>query len=306
MPRLQDETPMPPAPPPEPAPVIIPVRSRRQAMDWSLALISQGISATIKHEAGGSGWYLEVSAQDGQKAFQTLRQYHQENRGWPWQNAIPWPAAHFDWTSLAWAVLLAWLFWLGSVNPDFKGAGIMDTSAVLAGQWWRVFTAITLHADIAHLAGNLSIGVLLFGLAMGRFGTGAGSLAAFLAGAAGNLASLLINAKPFYGLGASGMVMGALGMLSAQTLRWSGPSAGTLKQRLAGVAAGIMLFALYGLAPGTDMAAHLGGFVAGLLLGAGLVFAPTKYLHSRETNLVTGFLLLALLGVSWGLALSHH
>jgi rhomboid protease GluP len=275
-------------------------------MDWSLALISQGVAATIKHGAADGGWQLEVSAQDGQKAFQTLRLYHQENRGWPWHNAIPLTKAHFDWGSVSWAALLACVFWLESVNPDFKRAGIMDTSAVLAGQWWRVFTAIMLHADIAHLAGNLSIGILLFGLAMGRFGTGTGLLAAFLAGAVGNLASLLLNAKPFYGLGASGMVMGALGMLSAQTLRWNGESAGSLKQRLAGVAAGIMLFTLYGLAPGTDMAAHLGGFVAGLLLGAALVFAPMEFLHSRKTNIVSGLLLLALLTVTWGLALTHH
>jgi rhomboid protease GluP len=275
-------------------------------MDWSLALISQGIAATIKHDAAGAGWQLEVSAQDGQKAFQTLRQYHQENRGWPWHNAIPLTRAHFDWFGLTWGLLLAWCFWLESVNPDFKRAGIMDTSAVLAGQWWRVFTAILLHADLAHLAGNLSIGILLFGLAMGRFGTGAGLLTAFLAGAAGNLASLLLNAKPFYGLGASGMVMGALGMLSAQTLRWGGKSGASLKQRLAGVAAGIMLFTLYGLAPGTDMAAHLGGFIAGLLLGVGLVFLPEEFLHSRKTNIASSFLLLALLAVTWGLALKHH
>jgi len=275
-------------------------------MDWSLALISQGIAATIKHDPAGAGWQLEVSAQDGQKAFQTLRQYHQENRGWPWHNAIPLTRARFDWFGLTWGLLLAWCFWLESVNPDFKRAGIMDTSAVLAGQWWRVFTAIMLHADLAHLAGNLSIGVLLFGLAMGRFGTGTGLLAAFLAGAAGNLASLLLNAKPFYGLGASGMVMGALGMLSAQTLRWGGKSGASLKQRLAGVAAGIMLFTLYGLAPGTDMAAHLGGFIAGLLLGVGLVFLPEEFLHSRKTNIASSFLLLALLAVTWGLALKHH
>jgi rhomboid protease GluP len=296
---------MPLEPPPEPAPVIIPVRSRRQAMDWSLALISQGIVSTIKHGADGAGWQLEVSAQDGQKAFQTIRQYHQENRGWPWHNAIPLTRAHFDWFGAIWGFLLAFFFWLETVNPDFKRAGIMDTSAVLAGQWWRVFTAILLHADPAHLAGNLSIGILLFGLAMGRFGTGTGLLAAFLAGAVGNLTSLVLNAKPFYGLGASGMVMGALGMLSAQTLRWGGKSGAPLTRRLVGVAAGIMLFTLYGLAPGTDMAAHLGGFVGGLLLGAGLVFAPVEFLHTRKTNLASGFLLLALLAATWGLALTR-
>jgi rhomboid protease GluP len=272
-------------------------------MDWSLALISQGIESTIQCEPAGAGWHLEVSAQDGQKAFQTLRQYHQENRGWPWPQVLPWPKAIFDRASVLWALLLAMFYWLGSVNPAFKAAGIMDTSAVLAGQWWRVFTAITLHADLAHLVGNLSIGILLLGLAMGRFGTGTALLASLLAGVAGNLLSLQINLKPFDGLGASGMVMGALGLLSAQTLRWSGKSGVSWKQRLGGVAAGIMLFAFYGLAPGADMAAHLGGFLTGLLFGAALVFVPVEFLHKRGTNIATGFLFVAVTAVTWGLAL---
>jgi membrane associated rhomboid family serine protease len=71
------------------------------------------------------------------------------------------------------------------------------------------------------------------------------------------------------------------------------------------VIAGIMLFTLYGLSPGTDMAAHLGGFVTGLLLGVGLVFVPVEFLHRRKTNIASGFLLLALLAVTWGLALTR-
>lgn len=272
-------------------------------MDWSLALISQGIESTIQRGPDAAGWQLEVSAQDGQKAFQTLRQYHQENRGWLSPHKLPWPPSHFDWTSVLWSILMALCYWLASVNPALQAAGIMDTSAVTAGQWWRVFTAINLHADLAHLAGNLSIGVLLLGLAMGRFGTGTALLTSFLAGAAGNLTSLILNPKPFDGLGASGMVMGALGLLSAQTLRWGRKSGASWKQRLGGVAAGIMLFTLYGLAPNTDLAAHLGGFLAGLLFGAMLVFAPVEFLHKRSTNFVTGFLFLALFSVTWCLAL---
>jgi membrane associated rhomboid family serine protease len=177
---------------------------------------------------------------------------------------------------------------------------------VFAGQWWRVFTAIMLHADVAHLAGNLSIGVLLFGLAMARYGTGTGLLAAFLAGAAGNVASLFVHGRPFHGLGASGMVMGALGMLSAQTLHPGSWKGGALKRELAGLAAGTMLFTLYGLAPGTDVTAHLGGFVTGLAMGAGLAFVPEKILRSRGTNLATGIVLLALVAVTWALALTHR
>ena len=108
----------------------------------------------------------------------------------------------------------------------------MDSAAVARGEWWRIFTAIMLHADAGHLISNLSIGVILFGFVMGRFGRGTGLLATLLAGAAGNALSLVLNSKPFYGLGASGMIMAALGMLSAQTLRWAGPAPGSWTRRL--------------------------------------------------------------------------
>ena len=112
----------------------------------------------------------------------------------------------------------------------------------------------------AHLAGNLSIGIVLFGLAMGRYGTGVGLLAAFLTGAAGNVASLLVHGHGFYGLGASGMIMGALGLLSAPTLRRRGEHRRLpFKHHVLGLVAGVMLFILYGLAPGADIAAHFGG-----------------------------------------------
>ena len=202
----------------EPVMSRIPVRSHRQAMDWSLVLASQGIETTIEESGEGGGWGLLVASQDCEKALKALRQYRLENRDWPWRQSLPWPETHFDWGSVAWAALLILFHWFGSVHPGFQAAGIMDTTAVFSGQWWRVFTAMMLHADVAHLAANLSIGIVLFGLAMGRYGTGTGLLAAYLAGAAGNVASLLLNAKPFNGLGASGMVMGALGLLAAQSL----------------------------------------------------------------------------------------
>ena len=179
----------------------------------------------------------------------------------------------------------------------------MDASAVLSGQWWRIFTAMTLHADVAHLATNLSIGIVLLGLAMGRYGTGMGLLAAYLAGAGGNLASLWINVKPFQGLGASGMVMGGLGLLAAQTLPRRGDPQRPVKHILAGVAAGVMLFVLFGLAPGTDIVAHFGGFLAGLLLGGILVRAPVAFIQNPKVLVLSVSLLTTLIVLTWRLAL---
>ena len=111
----------------------IPVRSHRQAMDWSLVLVSQGIETTIDQAEDGTGWGLLVSAQDYTNALRTIRQYKLENRSWPWQQVIFRPGLLFDWGSLAW-VLLACLFYSISAQTDLQSGGLMDGAAVAHGQ----------------------------------------------------------------------------------------------------------------------------------------------------------------------------
>jgi len=146
----------------------------------------------------------------------------------------------------------------------------MDNAAVRAGEWWRLFRAIWLHADIAHLALNVTLGTVLIGLAMGRYGAFIGLGCAFLAGAGGNVAGLLIYPATHLGVGASGMVLGGLGMLAAQSLRmnWRNPVARS--RALKGAIAGVLLFVMFGLSPeaNVDVIAHGGGFGTGFLLGA--------------------------------------
>ncbi len=271
-------------------------------MDWGLVLISQGIEATIDYAEDGAGWGLIVAAQDLEPAVKAIRQYKLENRSWPWQQQVFRPGFVFDWGSLTWVVLTCFFFWLNASRTDLQTVGIMDGAAVARGQWWRLFTAIWLHADPAHLAANLSLGVLLLGLAMGRYGTGIGLLAACLAGAGGNLVAWWLGSEPHRSLGASGLVMGCLGLLAAQSFSLWRQSPHARKFILAGLGAGIMLFVLLGVAPGTDVLAHFGGFVSGLLLGALLSLAPA--LAQKPTaNLLSAFLFLVLVVVPWYRAL---
>ena len=73
----------------EPPPARIPARSRRQAMDWSLVLVSQGIETTIDYSENGDGWGLLVAFPDYEKALRTIELYRLENRGWPWRQQQP-------------------------------------------------------------------------------------------------------------------------------------------------------------------------------------------------------------------------
>src|SRR5436309_13025875 len=68
-----------------PAPARIPARSKRQAMDWSLVLVSQGIEAIIAESSEESGWSLVVAEHDYEHDVESIRQYQLDNLGCPCQ-----------------------------------------------------------------------------------------------------------------------------------------------------------------------------------------------------------------------------
>jgi rhomboid protease GluP len=285
------------------APARLPARSHRQALDWSLVLASQGIEHSLDHSEA-HGWGLLVAPELHPAALAVIRQYRLENRRWPWRRPLPRTHEIFDWGVLAWVLLTIVFFGLSRERPGLEAAGIMQGTALAHGEWWRAFTATLLHADLPHLASNALFGFILIGLAMGRHGTGVGLLAALLAGGCGNLISAWVHGKTFQGLGASGVVMGALGLVAIQSAAWLRNHSRALKLLCAGVAAGVMLFVLLGLTPGTDVAAHAGGFVAGL--GLGLLLARIESWTQRPgVNIAAALVLAALVLGSWALALRH-
>ena len=265
-------------------------------------LMSQGIAATIDDGGEGDGWGLLVSTRDYPDAMRAIRLYRLENRHWHWRQPSPVLGFLFDWKISFWGLVMVMFYWLCHTSrPDFQIAGRMDNSAVWAGEWWRIFTAVLLHADVAHLASNVSLGVVLLGLAMGRYGSGLGLLAAYLAGAAGNVAGLLIYSQSHSGVGASGMVMGGLGLLAAQSVALYRHNFVTQRYILRGIVAGIMLFVLFGLAPGTDVVAHFVGFVIGLALGGIFAWLPAGRQNSK-LDLAAGFVFVGLTAATGWLA----
>jgi rhomboid protease GluP len=282
--------------------VSIPARSRRQAMDWGLVLASQGVEAVINKS--DEGWLLQVEPRDHERAQAALKQYQLENRGWGWRRPLPQTGLLFHWGSLGWvAAIAAFYYWSAVRFPGIKDAGILDSDKVRHGQWWRLFTAITLHENLPHLMANATTGFFLIGLAMARYGAGVGLLAAFLAGALGNVAGLVLYPQPHLGLGASGMVMGALGLVTVQSFVF------TRKYRPRGpfifraIAAGVLILVLLGFSPESDMVAHVGGFMAGAIFGCGLGLASAARWQSGPANIGAGMALSALLLATWSLAL---
>jgi rhomboid protease GluP len=284
---------------------IIRVRSEKQAMDWSLVLVSQGIETAIDRAPEDGQWFLLIDPADVSRAVAALKQYERENRRRRWQQPVRWTRLLFDWRVVFCLLpLLAFFLLSDVVGLNLKSAGVMDLQAVRRGEWWRLFTAVTLHADAGHLASNLATGLVLLGLAMGSYGAGQALLASYLAGVGGNLAGLLLLEAPRRSLGASGMMLGALGLLTAHSLKlWR---AGETYRRLMGraIVAGCLLLVLLGLNPQTDVLAHVGGFATGALLGMVLVFLPEKWTHSLAVDRTAGVLCLALVLVAWWRALA--
>ena len=273
----------------------IPARSRRQVMDWSLVLLSQGIESTIDRDEE-TGWCLIVAASDRDRSRESIQRYQTENRHWPWRQEIP-SGILFDWGSVGWALLLCLFFYLSERWPDLRSAGVLDGIAVNKGEWWRISTATFLHADAGHLAANVGIGVVLLGLVMGRYGTGLGLFATYLAGVGGNLMTWLVH-RNHESLGASGMVMGCMGLLGAQTaLRSANPHA--LKSLFRSVGGAFMLFVLFGLNPETDVSAHAGGFLTGIFLGS-VMAREIRNHQNTSVNLLAGIAFCALVILTWG------
>jgi membrane associated rhomboid family serine protease len=270
-------------------------------MDWSLALLSQGIETTIDH-SDDDVWGLLVNPDQYASAVEVVRQYRTENLRWPWRQKVLRPDVLFDWGSLLWVVLLLTFFWLSAMRPALRDGGVMDARQVWSGEWWRLFTSVFLHGDLGHLATNAGIGLLLLGLVMGRYGTGVGLLAAYLAGVGGNVATWLVYSDGHRSLGASGMVTGCLGLLAVQSFGTWREASQSRRYVVAALAGGLMLFVLFGLTPGTDVLAHFGGFAAGLSFGGILVLAP-RVAERAGMNVFAGAAFAGLTVWTWLLAL---
>ena len=151
--------------------------------------------------------------------------------------------------------------------------GAMFSPLIADGQYWRLFTAMFLHADVPHIVFN-GLGLLLFGSLVERtYGHLRFAVIYVIAGLAGSVLSFGMNSIAI-GAGASGAIFGVLGALGAffavqrNTIgrrAWINLSAVAV---MAGVSLG------YGLVtPRIDNWAHLGGLIGGAAMG--LALSPT-------------------------------
>src|SRR5207253_8132371 len=87
--------------------------------------------------------------------------------------------------------------------------GAADAARVLHGEPWRAVTALTLHADAAHLLGNV-VSCAVFVTALARLvGVGVAGFAVLVAGTIGNLLAAALRRAGHTSVGASTAIFGA-------------------------------------------------------------------------------------------------
>lgn len=294
----------------------LPGLTEKLAREWSLVLTSRGVPHRIRRGPLGK-LRLQVPPARRQEALAELAAYLAEN---PPQDFAADHAPDRD--SLAGLPGVLWSLGIvtalmtmtgaggtiGAFGLDWQDRGLGDTGLMQAGQWWRAVTALTLHADVAHLMGNVCLGGVFLLLLAGEMGLGAAWFLTLLSGVLGNLAKVWLQGPGYLFLGGSTAVFGALGVLAGVRLKRSRP--GAPWRRAMPFAAGLMLLAMLGAGEGDetkkiDLVGHVMGFMSGGLLGLG--YAWGESFQGRSWRGVSPWLGLAaafMAGLAWAMALS--
>jgi rhomboid protease GluP len=175
------------------------------------------------------------------------------------------------------------------------------------GQSWRLLTGAFVHFGAPHFVMNMVVLWQAGFLVERLFGNWGFLIAYLLAALCGSVASLVWN--PYIvSAGASGAVFGIYGMFFGYLFRCRDSIPGPAQARLTKIGlAFLALNLVFGLlVPSIDLAAHLGGLLAGF--GAGLALAVPLGTKSERGTPGRNLLVLGLgLGAVWGMfALIPH
>jgi len=256
-----------------------------------------------------SGCALVVPAEFSSAASAELRQYEEENpviiqrpaRSIPNHDAMP---GIFGYTLVV--CIVAWLAGIAAFGEPWLPAGRVDGELIRDGEWWRLFTALTLHSGAKHLAGNLVFGVL-FGLFAGRLlGSGVAWFAIVITAAFGNLLNTMLLESAHRSIGASTAVFAALGLVAGYVWRAKLMSQERWPYRFGPIVGGLALLMYTGTGEAnTDVGAHLMGFLSGFGGGMLMTVFATR-ISSPRTQWVFGTAAIAILALAWFAGLSRH
>jgi rhomboid protease GluP len=198
----------------------------------------------------------------------------------------------------------------GSTIMDFPVRELVRWGAnvgplTLQGEWWRLLTCVFVHGGIIHIGFNMWCLWSLGALAESLYGRWTYLAIYLICGVGSSLTSVFWH--PYVpSVGASGAIFGLAGALIAafKLGEFSVPRAA-----LSGTLRSLGVFVFYNLIFGavigtTDNAAHIGGLVTGLIVGA--LVALLAPLQEHAPRRVALFLVVTLALAGGAMALAHH
>lgn len=282
------------------------VGGRRQGRESALALDAAGIRYAL-HVRRGECTILVAEA-DAERARAEIEAYAAENVADHEPPSVDIPHHGNGWIGIggyaAILILVEVLQRRYAYGFDWFHAGQTNAGLIRTGEWWRAFTALTLHVDIGHLVSNLGVGGLV-GLFAGQLlGSGRGWLLIFLAGGVGNILTALLRHPEHRSVGASTSVFAALGLVAAYGWMRRQHSRASMFKRVAPLIGAVVLLSLLGTGgERTDVMAHVMGFGAGVIFGS-IYAMVARSVTSLQSQLIAGAMAVGLLIIVWSIALT--
>ncbi len=168
-------------------------------------------------------------------------------------------------------------------------------------QWYRLITAMFLHGGLIHIGFNM-MALMQFGPALEElYGSSRYFFMYIFTGAFGFLVSSLLGT---YSLGASGGLLGLIGVMLALTTKRGGAYMRELRSRL--ISSVVFLFVLGFMGMGLDNKAHMAGMASGFVLGK--ILADRQPMNVRERQIANALGWLAGLAViaSFAMMILHY
>jgi rhomboid protease GluP len=158
-----------------------------------------------------------------------------------------------------------WAWWQ-MISATFVRDGLL----YIGLNWWRLILATFLHGGLLHIGLNMMVLMDIAPVVEELFGSARFLFLYVACGIGGSLCSTMLGKYP--SVGASGAILGLIGLLLAVTTRRGGASMQAMRSRL--ISWVVAIFAFGFLVPGIDNWGHFGGLATGFLLGR--VFADRQ------------------------------
>ena len=276
---------------------------------YSLVLSAVNIPHSI-NSGSDNTFELHVPTHLRERALYEIATYVQENRDWP----PPPPAAPIfspSFKAMSFLVIGSLIF-IYSISGDWhpesvwfqRGAG--DSTAILqGGEYYRLVTALMLHADIVHLMGNCFLGGFLLHFYFKISGNGLGLFTMLTTATFANYINVLAHGPGHHFVGFSTAVFSVIGLFCTSAYTKS-PS--TINFHLfMPIMAGMALLALLGAGgERTDLGAHFFGLIIGMAAGLFLRSQKAETIrHSTVMQMILTVLTCSIAWMSWARAFSH-